>query len=800
MGGCSGCRKKPDSEEEAKKKKKKEEPKPDFDIRPLLSRPHPEGAWFKPGHWTAVALPAKTNNFDFLGELRLTAVDRTGSPLPLLATAFEMTTIRQAALPKGQPKVFETLLYVPTAGVPARVQYTLRGRPGGIEAMSQPLLRMPSYQYYFVVLARWQDRYGYLAALPSTRYPADLKVKDAGDPYYRIVLLPGDRRPTLPSHALLWTSIAYVLWDDAEPQSLAPEQQRAMVDWLHWGGQLILSGPDTLDALKESFLGPYLPATSAGTRELTEADLAPLATWAVGRGKRPLAPVRPWTGVRLRKHAEAQYVPGTGQLLAERRVGRGRIVVSEFRLSGRDLISWPGWDSFFNACLLRRRPRKFHAGEMAQVQVRWAGGDSNDFENRMRMFDAAEVCPLRYFTRDTGIQMTSYGADVRMEATQELDSPVVFSETPVSDVESSSRSGPGMAAWNDFGAVANAARTAVTASARVEVPRRDFVVLVLAGYLLVLVPLNWAVFRVLGRVEWVWAAAPAIAILCTVVVIRLAQLDIGFVRSRTEIAVAELQGNYPRAHLTRYDALYSSLATRYEFQFNDPGSLWQPFPSVSSPDQFRMATGQSRRMLQHRYGEGVLLKGFAVGSNTTGLFHSEQMLDLEGPISLVRGPDEGLTVVNHTGLDLQGAGVIQKTSTGRLRGAWLGALSHRAAVPLRWLPLNEHRDGHEVWSEQRRRLPLTASDIDSAGGQLNFRDLVRLAENASDLSPGQTRLVGWVEKGLAGLTITPSPPQAHMATLIVANLEYGDGDDPRPDVNSIRDVDPTPLATPEKAE
>ena len=38
-----------------------------------------------------------------------------------------------------------------------------------------------------------------------------------------------------------------------------------MLDWLHWGGQLIISGPESLEALRDSFLADYLPAESERT-------------------------------------------------------------------------------------------------------------------------------------------------------------------------------------------------------------------------------------------------------------------------------------------------------------------------------------------------------------------------------------------------------------------------------------------------------------------------------------------------------------------------------------------------------
>ena len=63
-------------------------------------------------------------------------------------------------------------------------------------------------------------------------------------------------------------------------QLLTPAQQAAMLDWLHWGGQLVLiggAGP-SYSILRESFLEPYLPADGTGeSRLLGEADLKPLS-------------------------------------------------------------------------------------------------------------------------------------------------------------------------------------------------------------------------------------------------------------------------------------------------------------------------------------------------------------------------------------------------------------------------------------------------------------------------------------------------------------------------------------------
>jgi len=101
--------------------------------------------------------------------------------------------------------------------------------------------------------------------------------------------------------------------------------------------------------------------------------------------------------------------------------------------------------------------------------------------------------------------------------------------------------GPGVAAWNDFSPSPARPRGAEKNASRIQVPRRSFVIMVLVLYLAFLVPFNWAIFARLAAWNGPGPLRPMIAIACTAVVVKLAQLDIGFVRSRTEIAVLEIQ-------------------------------------------------------------------------------------------------------------------------------------------------------------------------------------------------------------------------------------------------------------------
>ena len=343
--------------------------------------------------------------------------------------------------------------------------------------------------------------------------------------------------------------------------------------------------------------------------------------------------------------------------------------------------------------------------------------------------------------------------------------------------------GPGVAAWNDFSPAARAAREELNSAARIEVPKRAFVIAVLVLYLAFLVPFNWCFFRAVGRVEWAWAAAPIIAIACTAVVIKLAQLDIGFVRSRNEIGVLEIQGDYARAHLTRYNALYTSLATPYDFTFADNGAAALPFPIRKEPGDFTMVMGQERRSLRYVQGEAAMLQGVPVSSNSTTLMHSEEVFDLGGKLALTENASGGVQLVNQTKLKLQGVGLIMKLPSGNpnLKTAWIRMLEPGAAKTVDWIHESGTIAGDKLWAEFRDNTPLT--DSNSKPGDLNIRGLLNFAETSENMRPGEVKLVAWTDEELPGLAISPTSAQLRRATMVVAHLTYGEESPPKPDAN-----------------
>jgi hypothetical protein len=431
MPGCGGCtsddaqqtaeQKKKD--DEAKKKKKKEKPKEDFEATSLRVQPYDSAGGLnrvKPGHWTAAHVAMKANNFHFNAELETATVDSRSQPLSIEHTPFRMVVSRPAALPKGQIKDFEATYYVPrrisgdTRGV--WLQCRLRSAGSGREVAQalrmQPTTRMSDYQYYFVVLAANPDRYGYVKHLDSVEPPRPEFSTEPQIKYYEVVLprTDGRSRLPLPAHPLAWSSIAYLLWDDLDPGRLGPDQQRSLLDWLQWGGQLIVSGPGSLEKLRGSFLAPYLPGEYVQSRDLDAAAFAALNQhWSRPGGVKPedwqylalrVEDMKPLLGVEWRPHPASFEMPGSGGLAIERRVGRGRIVMTAFPLSARNVINWNSYDTFFNSCLLRRPPRKFaKVDEYVEFEphVLFSVGEAEGYE-----FDSRLSTMLRYFSRDVG--------------------------------------------------------------------------------------------------------------------------------------------------------------------------------------------------------------------------------------------------------------------------------------------------------------------------------------------------------------------------------------------------------------
>jgi len=986
VGGCGGCgdEKTDATDKTATKTKtqaKKEKPKPDFESPALYTLPS-EGAassLVKPGHWCAVRQETVANNANFIGRLDETVetrvVDTNGRPMGKMpavidGTGYELRTTRPAQLAKGKLKGLDAIVFapvgepnvVPDSQQPRNVYLnsSLRFSGGGtaIEWPGSPLRRMKPHEFFLVVLAPRAPAvgYGHWKTLGSIKPGGSLDERAFDrsrepDKYYDVVIASPEsgREIPLSEQPLTWTSIAYLVWDDCDPNLLTAGQQQALVDWLHFGGQVIISGPKSLDRLKGSFLEPYLPAAAAKTVNWPLADvrreleLGPIVMpkrddeqarpgnsvrariWqppdptdpnnvvqnvpprrsdAEEATEKQLNSTEPLLGVELELHDDARPLgwneaapEAAGPVLvAERQIGRGRTVVTAFPLADPRLLHSQGYDQLLNGLLLRRPARVVKEEPISNTRqvIRWADGE----EHRL---DPARLSRFRLFTREGSGNLISnsdfrsltedgrpVGWDVNtdqatavnfsgdqsngftlsaasgkvvlrqkipdamlpngelLELTLDCDIPsssqitvkarlfgptldayihnetlrqhdsytehvvvdhehsrrsqavqwIAYPEVPlghsappqtdaVVELEFANRSQPTTirlnevslrrsgtgSAWDDQSAPSNAARDSLREAAGIEVPGASFVLWMVAAYLVVLVPLNWAVFRALGRVELAWAAAPLISLVFAFLVVRIAQLDIGFARSQTEINVLEIQGGYSRAHLTRYTALYTSLSTGYDLEQDNPSAVALPFATgVERMHGQRTSTATLATSGDDR----VTLEDYQVASNSTGMLHAEAIHDLGGTIALKPSGVGGDYLANGTRLDLRGAAILRRTPRGQLQAAWLGDVPAGESIHVTF---DAGSGADQLW-EHWNETPETSNE--TGLGKLNISRLVRLAVD-DPLAPGDTRLVAWTNEDIPGMTLDPAASQVRRATLIVTHLHYGPLSEPEKD-------------------
>jgi hypothetical protein len=813
IGTLRGCfSAEPEQAADATEKKKKEQAEKDkkspIEIKApivLPSEPKVPLPPVKPGHWATASQEITANYQDFVGDSRLSVIDGQGRPYPVASTPFYVRSNRPVLLSKARPKSTQTTFFIPQSLQTVRIALDLEDRnlgSGPPQAIT-PLVQMPSYQYNFVVLARSPSRYSYIKSLDSVKSPFNGESDEDNTEealHYLVVELGADQLALLPDNPLTWTSVAYVMWDQIDPGDPFPaEQKKALVDWIHWGGQLIISGPDSLDQLKGSFLDPYLPATSGGARKFDAADkdLFELSNgWMISTKAVPgvpLHPTAPWSGIQLNPRPGATALPNTGGLFVERQVGRGRIVVSAIQLSERDFINWrSGFESFFNACLLRRLPRKYFPGHFGGVTMNWADGALKE-----RRLDASLNTNVYFFARDLGVDTSYHHAPMPEDPAQQVPQPPpavlgrrvgrvqnipIATNPPTPGEYRPPVDQGGVGAWNDYSATADAARHSLREAAGVDVPNATFVVLCLTGYLAALVPLNWLVFRSIGRVEWAWIAAPLIAIIGTWVIVQRARLDIGFVRSQTEIGILEQQPDHARAHLSRYTALYTSLSTTYDFEFGNMTTLIAPFPADMVASDFQLLSGQGLSPINFRRYDSVQLNGIPVSSNSTGMIHSEQMLALDGPIQITSMAAKRDQLENHSKMDLHSVCIVQRIG-GELEGRWIGDLLPGQSVPL---TISHLAPDKRPFSDER------AKDASAASrDRLNLEQMFQLALNPKNIDNGETRLVARFDEVLPGEAITPSASQVRGGTLVVAHLRYAKLPTPEKDANTRQEIKAT---------
>ncbi len=761
----------------------------------------------KPGHWHETQQQFKSNRED-LQVVAVGSITRGSTPALIPGTNTLNDYSRRTSLPKGQTKTIDLQSFVPISAAKtdedpfAAVNSKLNFQT---ELLSWPLMtpilqtpiRYPAnelrpHEFQLVVVSPQALSYEYLTVLDAVYWRKDEGLtEDYRTQSYKVALVkPKENRYAVPRSMLTMTATAVVIWDDVSADDLSADQQTALIDWLHWGGQLLISGPSSWSRLQNSFLAPYLPATTAETTEFTTTDFETLSNYwltedmSERKSRDPLEIVGPpVAGLRLNLNERGQWLPHSGELVAESQVGRGRIVMTAYPMREPRIYRWKYYGSFFSSGLLRRYPRTVirTPDERLLAQV-W----EEPFQNSI--LDPRLHSNFRILSRDlplsnrpgsrlaTDAVTSGEAGSVENRLPQdEATAPALAQETnrnfalaPESPREEL-RWGGGGGTWNDFSGLSYQAIIALKAAAGIELPSRTTILYLLGGYLLCLVPLNWLVFRSIQRLEFAWVAAPIMALIGVVVVTKVASLDIGFARRTTEVSLLELHGDHPRGHLTKFLALYTSLSTNYAVEFAENDSVALPLGDFGRT-QARAAASVKNMRTAYGRSEGVRLEPVTVYSNSTEMLHAEQLVTLPGSLSLGSSSTSDDAIRNQTGLDLKAAVVVRCVEDGRIEIAWIGELASGQVAAVQF-EASDLTEPIPQWSDNLSTQPIMPSQSsDEEVDTLWVGGILREVLVKTPLVPGQTRLVGYTDNRPGKLEVLPTSDQFDGRCVVVAHL------------------------------
>jgi hypothetical protein len=645
------------------------------------------------------------------------------------------------------------------------------------------LSTLPPHQMLILVLSKEAtNKFAAWSRMAAT-VPSEVE-RDGGDAdklrYYRLVLPMDSDKPALSSHPLTWTTISHVIWDGYAPETLSVSQQEAMLDWLHWGGQLIISGGagQPYSLYREGFLGPYLPADATGqTVPLSQEDLKPLsqsypppvyrpsveeqgqpvplrtpeAARRFTRSYQAPVPIRPgpkrpvYLSVMSAKPGASTVSLGEASphlLAVERRVGRGRITMLSINPNEEALLAWPGLDSLIRRVILRRPEEPVGDWDLTEGSITQPP--------RGRLL-APDLSWYRIASRDTG-------SDTGLAAPRRpgTDTPPVSQEELKDNpdaVESYLSQLSGVSDWRDNARIPRLCRDLLEQASGISIPSSQFVLKVILAYLLAVVPINWLICRfVLNRREWAWVVVPVVALCFAVAVERVAAHDMGYDTASDEIDLLEIQGDYPRGHLSRLASLYTNSGSRFAISFpSNPTALALPLDNGRSirGEEISTATWQSTPV--------PALVDFLVQPRSLSMFRAEQMLTLRGSIRL---DEEGGTrrVVNGSEFDLKDAILIESGGTDHPVERWLGAIKSGSSAPI----------GGAAIAQPPNRVEFTAGPDPNP-----FLEELRAAWEPRAENQGELRLVAWVSAPMGGQVIEPAIDRRRGFTAVLIHLRIG---------------------------
>ena len=774
-------------------------------------------SYVKPGHWYQANTRLTANQQDESLTISLSPVDRLGKEVPMNSGTAPIRYERGVSLAKGQQKSVSLMYLQPdvalgsfeeemdfskeTTPAQLRIQYSAKGFGTPMLQESNPLRLLYGYQYCLVTLCRDPARYSFLRALDCTTWSSHVKAPDERITPHRILDLKEDDIATqFPSRFYAMTSMSHFMINDGSPALLNLDQQQAVTDWLHFGGTIIINGIDGLDRVESSFLRDYSPLVNTSMSSWSEEDTNQLnSVWTLRRIDDPapinFTPARSFPKLNGKLADGARWIESLEGLVAEKIVGQGRIVITTFPMNEPSFMRWPSYSSLIHNAIFRMPSRTISKPDNESSSP--TNPKSND------LFADVELSPTLDTTYAGDLQGTElnplHSTRLRIWA-RDLDSSTNFKRSKEkaardqSDNHAASSEFPngkktGLGGWNSESDVLANAKESLQESSGITVPKIKTIVWLLLGYLVVLVPINWAIFRLAGKVEFAWVMAPIIAVIGAFVVARSVQLDVGFSRSQTSYGFLECHAGYDRGSLSSYLALYTSLTTNYQALFPDDKGIVTPLPQSFDDSSSRRRLSIDGYDYTFASDGGVGLIKTPVLSNTTGLIYAEEMYDLQGSFDVdLDVANSKLSIYNRSAISLRDVGIIGIGDDNKLVRSWVGDLDPDQETDCELIQPKVYEKWHSQWelSPTLSRPDVILDDgtkwtSSELNEDLYLGKLLDTVANRYPLARGEILALGWTEENFSKLAITPQTNQDRHKTLVLLHLRTANLQPVKPD-------------------
>ena len=783
--GCRGCNPQTAKPKDPEEEKKKLRITSEEELRTLPFSKDTIGNFHKPSHWHQANHKLKANQQDESLTAKVGIFSQERKLVPTFPGTSPMEFQRSLAIGKDQEKNIALKFYQPDVPVineddrtsqttPSylAVNYSMRGVGTTVFAGEYPAKLMPGYQYNIVSISVDPARYVFWRGLDCMVWPSQKKMPDERIAPHRMTDLNEDEIASqFPEHLYSMTSISHLVINDASPSRFSTEQQNAILDWLYFGGTIIINGSDAIGGVSSSFLKELSPLNNTIASSITEEEIDRLnENWTIKEYTNQIktASIVPFTPAKKIPKLEgelaegASWVNSLNGLVAEKLVGQGRVVMTTFPMTDNTFIRWPSYSSFIHNAILRKPPRDV----VFTIEKDAPPAADTIFAGK---YNGSELNPIH----STRLRLWARDLDSSMISTSRVDTKKTS-----------------LGAWNPQSEILLQARQSLQQSSGITVPKIETIVKLLVGYLIILVPINWLVFRLLGKVELAWVAAPIIAIVGAFVVARGVQLDVGFSRSQTEYGFLECHAGHPRGVLSTYSALYTSLSTNYRATFENENGVVTPMPSPAAE------AGASKRIAATKYeytfadDAGSGLQSTPVLSNTTGLLQSEETVQLGGNINTKL--DASLlqvVVTSDSTIDLKDFGVLGIDPQGRLVKGWLGSLEKGTAMKCDLKVLEKEDRWFDEWNQNvilSRPDEIRSDGINwtskEIGDELYLGAILETVSKGYPLAKGEYIAIGWTDNPLSTLNIVPIAKQKKQRNLVLLHLRAADLSEVRADL------------------